>query len=163
MAWVDLAIVGIIALSALVGFTRGLLREVLSFAVWLGAVFIAWTFHKTLAVELTPWISSPAVRLGAAFLILVFAMLILGAVLGHLLSLVVDKTGLTGTDRVLGVVFGTARGAILVAMLVFLAALTPLPEDDWWQGSAFIGRFQVLAELILEQVPPAAMDKLKKL
>ena len=163
MAWVDLAIIGIIALSALVGFTRGLLREVLSFVVWLGAVFIAWTYHKDLAVELTPWISNSSFRLGAAFLILVFAMLVLGAILGHLLSLVVDKTGLTGTDRVLGVVFGTARGAILVAMLVFLGALTPLPEDVWWQGSAFIGRFQVLAERILEQIPPEAMDKLKKL
>lgn len=163
MAWVDLAIIGIIALSALVGFTRGLLREVLSFVVWLGAVFVAWTFHKEVAVELTGWISNPSVRLGAAFLILVFAMLVLGAILGHLLSLVVDKTGLTGTDRVLGVVFGTARGAILVAMLVFLGALTPFPEDDWWQGSAFIGRFQVLAERILEQFPPEAMDKLKKL
>lgn len=162
MAWVDLAIIGIIALSALVGFTRGLLREVLSFVVWLGAVFISWTYFKDLAVELTPWISSPSVRLGAAFLILVFAMLVLGAILGHLLSLVVDKTGLTGTDRVLGVVFGTARGAILVAMLVFLGALTPLPEDDWWQESAFIGRFQVLAERILEQLPPEAMDKLKE-
>lgn len=163
MAWVDLAILGIIALSALVGFTRGLLREVLSFVVWLGAAFFAWTFFRELAVELTPWISAPSVRLGAAFLILVFAMLILGAILGHFLSLLVDKTGLTGTDRVLGVVFGTARGAILVAMLVFLGALTPLPEDDWWQGSAFIGRFQVLAERILEQFPPEVMDKLKKL
>lgn len=163
MAWVDLAIVGIIALSALVGFTRGLLREVLSFVVWLGAVFVAWTFHKELALELTRWISSPSIRLGAAFLILVFAVLVLGAILGHLLSLVVDKTGLTGTDRVLGVVFGAARGAVLVAMLVFLGALTPLPEDDWWQGSAFIGRFQVLAERILDQIPPEAMDKLKNL
>jgi membrane protein required for colicin V production len=163
MIWVDLAIVGIIALSALVGFTRGLMREVLSFVVWLGAVLIAWTYHKELAAELTRWIESPSVRLGAAFLILVFAVLILGAILGHLLSLLVDKTGLTGTDRVLGVVFGAARGAVLVAMLAFLGALTPLQEDDWWQGSFLIGRFQALAERILEQIPSEAMDKLKTL
>lgn len=163
MLWVDLAIIGIIALSALVGFTRGLLREVLSFVIWLGAVFVAWMFHKELAAELARWIESPTVRLGAAFLILVFGILILGAVFGHLLSLLVDKTGLTGTDRVLGVVFGAARGAVLVAMLVFLGALTPLPEDDWWQDSFFIGRFQALADVILDQVPPEAMEKLKRL
>jgi membrane protein required for colicin V production len=163
MAWVDFAIIGIVALSALVGFTRGLVREVLSFVIWLGAVLIAWMFHKELAAELTSWIESPSVRLGAAFLILVFVVLFLGAIFGHFLSILVEKTGLTATDRVLGVVFGGARGAVLVAMLVFLGALTPLPEDDWWQGSVLIGRFQVLAELILEEIPPAAMDKLKNL
>lgn len=163
MVWVDYIIIGIIALSALVGFTRGLLREVLSFVIWLGALFIAWTFHRELAAELTRWFASPTVRLGAAFLVLVFGVLILGGVFGHLLSLLVNKTGLTGTDRVLGVVFGVARGTILVAMLVFLGALTPLPEDDWWQKSSLVGRFQVVAERILEQIPPAAMDRLKSL
>jgi membrane protein required for colicin V production len=163
MVWVDLAIVGIILLSALVGLARGLLREVLSFAIWLGALFLAWTVHKELAAELARWIENPTARLGAAFLILVFAVLVLGAIFGHLLSALVDKTGLTGTDRVLGVVFGAARGGVLVAMLVFLAALTPLPEDDWWQDSALIGRFQSLAELILEQIPPEATDRLKAL
>lgn len=163
MVWVDLAIVGIILLSALVGLARGLLREVLSFAIWLGAIFLAWTFHKELAAELARWIENPTARLGAAFLILVVAVLVLGAIFGHLLSALVDKTGLTGTDRVLGVVFGAARGGVLVSMLVFLAALTPLPEDGWWQDSALIGRFQSLAELILEQIPPEATDRLKAL
>jgi len=163
MAWIDLAIVGIITLSGLVGFARGLLREVLSFVIWLGAVFLAWTFHEELAAGLARWIESHTVRIGVAFVVLVVAVLILGAVFGHLLSVLVDKTGLTGTDRVLGTVFGVARGGVLVAMLVFLAALTPLPEDDWWQSSSLIGRFQSLAELILEQIPPEAMDKLKSL
>lgn len=163
MVWVDYAIIGIIALSAIVGLVRGLLREVLSFVIWLGALFIAWTFYKELAAELARWIASPEARAGAAFLILVFAVLILGAIFGYLLSVLVDKTGLTGTDRVLGSAFGAARGAILVAMLVFLAALTPLPDDDWWQGSFLVGRFQVLAERILDRIPPVAVDKLKEL
>lgn len=162
MIWVDYVIIGLIALSALIGFSRGLVREVLSLVMWLGAGFIAWTFHKALAVELTPWISTPSVRLGAAFLMLVFAVLILGAILGHLLGVLVEKTGLTGTDRMLGVVFGTARGALLVAMVVFLAAFTPLPEDPWWQESRLIGRFQVLAEQILEQVPADLIERLKE-
>jgi membrane protein required for colicin V production len=163
MVWVDFVIVGIIALSALIGFTRGLVREVLSFAIWLGAVFVAWIFYEELSAYLTDWIANPSIRLGAAFLILVFVVLILGAIFGHLLSILVEKTGLTGTDRLLGVVFGGARGAILVAMLVFLGALTPLPEDDWWKNSILIGRFQVLAERILEEIPPEAMDRLKNL
>jgi membrane protein required for colicin V production len=163
MTWVDYAIIGIIALSALVGLARGLMREVLAFVIWLGALLIAWTFHKEFATELASWVTSPMIRLGVAFLILVVLVLILGAIFGHLLSILVRKTGLTGTDRVLGVVFGTARGAIMVAMLVFLGALTPVAEDGWWQQSSLTGRFEVLAQRILDQVPQVAADKLKSL
>jgi len=146
-----------------VGLARGLLREVLSFVIWLGALLIAWAFHKELAAELARWLENPPIRLGTAFLILTFLVLTLGSIFGYLLSLLVHRTGLTGTDRVLGMVFGAARGAILVAMVVFLGALSPLPDDDWWQRSSFIGRFQVLAERILEWIPPSAMDRLKSL
>jgi membrane protein required for colicin V production len=163
MDWVDYAIIGTVGLSVLIGLTRGFLREMLSFVVWLGALFIAWTFHKELAAELARWLTSPVMRLAAAFLILVSSVLILGAIFGYPLSILVQKMGLTGTDRVLGMVFGAARGAILVAMAVFLAALTPLEEDAWWQESALIGRFQVLAQRVLEQVPTSAVDKLKSL
>jgi membrane protein required for colicin V production len=163
MVWVDSAILGLIALSALVGLARGLLREVLSFVIWLGALLIAWAFHKELAAELTRWLLNPKIRLGVAFASLVALMLILGAIFGHFLYRLVRKTGLTGTDRTLGLVFGVARGAIMVAMLVFLGALTPLQEDPWWQESSLIGRFQVLAQRVLDQVPPAAVDKLKTL
>lgn len=163
MIWVDYVILGIIGLSALIGFARGLVREVVSLAIWIGAVLVAWVFYQPLAERLTPWISTPSVRLGAAFLILVFVVLILGAILGHLLSMLVDKTGLSGTDRLLGVVFGGVRGAVLVAMLVFLAGLTPLPDDAWWKESALVGRFQVLAEQILGELPPEVTERLQKL
>jgi len=163
MMWLDYLILGIIALSALIGLVRGLVREVLSLAIWIGAILVAWVLYEPLAERLTPWISTPSVRLGAAFLILVFGVLILGAIVGHLITLLVEKTGLTGTDRLLGVVFGAARGAVLVAMLVFLAGLTPLPDDPWWKESALVGRFQVLAERVLGELPPEVTERLKAL
>lgn len=163
MIWVDYVIISIVGLSALIGFARGLIREVLSLGIWIGAALVAWTYYKPLSVILEPWISISSVRFGAAFLVLVFIVLILGAIFGHLLTVLVEKTGLTGTDRLMGVVFGGARGALLVAMLVFLGALTPLPDDPWWQESALIGRFQVLAERVLGELPPRVADKLKSL
>jgi membrane protein required for colicin V production len=163
MVWVDQAIIGIIALSAFVGLMRGLMREVLSFLIWLGALLIAWTFHKELAPTLLRWLPDPTMRLGVAFAILVSSVLVLGAIFGYLLSILVRKSGLAGTDRVLGMIFGAARGAILIAMLVFLAALMPLTEEDWWRSSSLIGRFQVLAQRVLDHVPPMAVDRLKRL
>jgi membrane protein required for colicin V production len=163
MIWIDLIIIAVIGLSALIGFARGLIREVLSLAIWIGAILVAWIYHRELATHLIAWISTPSVRLGAAFLILVFAVLIAGSIVGHLLTTLVEKTGLTGTDRLFGVVFGGVRGALLVAMLVFLGALTPLPDDPWWGQSVLIGRFQALAERILDEVPQDVVDRVKSL
>ncbi|MGA7981993.1 MAG: CvpA family protein [Chromatiaceae bacterium] len=163
MTWVDYVIIGIIALSALIGLARGLIREVVSLVVWVAAIYIAWTHYRSVADQLAQWISTPAVRMAAGFLILAFTVLIAGALLGYLLSTLVEKTGLTGTDRLLGAVFGAGRGVVLVAMLVFLGALTPLQQDSWWKQSALVGRFQVLAERILGRIPADTVDKLKNL
>lgn len=163
MIWVDFAIIGIIALSAIIGLARGFIREVLSLAIWVVAVFAAWTFHRPLAEQLTPWLSTPSVRIGVAFIILVLVVLILGAILGQILTTLIEKTGLTGTDRLLGVVFGAARGALLVAVLVYLAALTPMPDDTWWKESQLIGHFQTLADRMLALIPPEVEAKLKSL
>jgi len=161
MIWVDYLILGIIGLSAVIGFARGLIREVLSLAVWIAAMLIAWLFFRDLAELLVPWISTPSVRWAAAFLILVFGVLLVGAILGYVLTTLVKKTGLTGLDRLLGALFGAARGAVLVALLVFAAALTPLPEDPWWQQAQLIAPFHQLAERLLDLVPPDLAQRLQ--
>lgn len=163
MIWVDYLILGLVGLSALIGFARGLIREVLALGVWIAALVFAWLFFRDLADQLTPWISTPSVRLAAAFLLIVFAILLAGALVGYLLTTLVEKTGLSGFDRLLGVVFGLARGAVLVALIVFVAALTPLPEDPWWQESRLIGPFQRLAERLLELVPPEIEEQVKEI
>ncbi len=163
MIWVDYVIIGIIALSALIGLARGLVREVISLVVWIAALAAAWLFYEPLAVELTPWISTPSIRIGVAVLMLVFGVLIAGAILGYLLTTLVDKTGLSGTDRLLGVVFGAARGAVLVALVVFLASLTPITQDPWWDQSQLLDQFKILADWMLEQVPPDVTERIKAL
>jgi membrane protein required for colicin V production len=163
MIWVDYIIIAIIGLSALIGLARGLIREVISLLVWIAALAAAWFFYEPVAEQLTPWISTPSVRIGVAVLILVFAALIVGAILGYLLATLVDRTGLTGTDRLLGVVFGAARGVVLVALVVFLAALTPITEDPWWDQSQLLDQFKILADWMLEQVPPDVTERIKAL
>jgi membrane protein required for colicin V production len=93
----------------------------------------------------------------------VLGVLILGAFIGWILSVLVDKTGLTGTDRLLGMVFGTARGAVVVALLVFLASLTPVVQDPWWAQSELLPKFQLLADAMLDLVPPDLTEKIKSI
>ena len=163
MIWVDYLILAIIAVSALIGLARGLIREVLSLGVWVVALVVAWLFFRDLAEQLTPWISTPSVRLVVGFLLLVFGVLLIGALVSFLLTTLVEKTGLGGYDRLLGVVFGAARGSVLVALLVFVATMTPLPEDPWWQESQLIPPFHRLAERLLELVPADVGTRLKEI
>ena len=71
--------------------------------------------------------------------------LITSALVNNLIASIVEKTGLSGTDRMLGVIFGLLRGAAIVTLLVLLAAATPMPNDTWWQDSVLIEHFEKLA------------------
>jgi membrane protein required for colicin V production len=163
MIWVDFVIIGIIALSAIIGLARGLIREVLALGVWIAALLAAWFFYRPVAVQLEPWLDTPSLQMGAAVVIIVLAVLIAGAILGWILSTLVEKTGLTGTDRLLGLVFGAGRGAVVVALLVFLASLTPIIEDPWWSQSELLPKFQLLADLMLDLVPPEVTQQIKSI
>lgn len=145
MNWVDFVLIGIISVSLLISLVRGFVREALSLAAWVLAFWVSWTFFRELAVHLEPWVSVPSLRLGLAFAVLLLVTLILGAMVNFLISQLVERTGLTGTDRLLGMFFGVARGVVLVAILVLLAGLTPIPNDPWWQESRLIPYFQELA------------------
>jgi membrane protein required for colicin V production len=163
MNWVDYAILGVILLSALVGIGRGLIREVVSLGVWVAAILIAWLFHREVAELLVPYLSQPSVRLAAAFVGLILGTLMLGAVLGAVLSALIETTGLGAVDRVLGLFFGAARGVVIVAMAVFLASFTPMPEDSWWQESRLVGQFQSVAGWLIGLVPEEVQARVKSL
>jgi len=158
MIWVDYVIIGIIGLSAVISLVRGFMREALSLAAWVLAFWVSWNFFRELALRLE-WFSVPSVRLGIAFSILFVTTLIIGGLVNFLVGQLVDKTGLTGTDRMIGMLFGAARGILLVAVLVLLAGLTPLPDDPWWQQSQLIGYFQELATWLKTLLPADIGEK----
>jgi len=153
--WVDYAIAGIILLSAVISLFRGFIREALSLVTWVVAFFAAWAFFRPIATHLE-WIELPSARLGVAFFALFVAVLVVGALLGFVVGQVLTRTGISGTDRLLGVIFGATRGALLVAVLVWLGGLTPLPNDPWWQASPMIGYFNELAQWLRGLLPPDA-------
>ena len=158
MAWLDIVILGIILLSALISLVRGFVREAFSLAVWVLAFWVSWSFFRDLEVPLQAWIESPTVRLGVAFAVLMIATLVVGGLVNFLIIQLVQRTGMSGTDRLIGMVFGAARGVLLVAVLVLLAGLTPMPEEDWWLESSLIGYFQELSYWLRDLLPPEFAD-----
>ncbi len=143
MNWADWGIVGVVVLSSLISLKRGFVKEALSLLIWVAAFVVATWFSPAFMPYLEPYISVPSLRQMAAFAILFICALILGGAVNYLLSSLVKATGLSGTDRMLGVLFGFARGFLIVLVLVlYLPKIVPLVnQDGWWQQSALIPHF----------------------
>ena len=105
-------------------------------------------------------VSDVTLRLMVSFLTLFIMTLIVSGVANFFAVKLVHRTGLTGTDRFLGIVFGFLRGALLVIVLVLLAGLTPLPKEGWWNDSLFLFRFEAIAVWLSDFLPSSIAGKL---
>ncbi|MNM82628.1 Colicin V production protein [compost metagenome] len=138
--------IGIIVVSSLISLSRGFVKEALSLLTWIVAGAIAWMFGGALSQHLAPYIQLPSARVIAACAILFVATLLVGALVNFLIGELVRVTGMSGTDRVLGMVFGGARGVLLVVLLVGLLSLAPVQQDPWWQQSTLLPHFLMVAD-----------------
>ncbi len=159
--WVDYCIIGLIALSALIGLSRGLIREVFSLVIWGTALWLGLHYNHVFSVYLEHAIPAESVRLAVSFLVIFIGILLLGGMLVFLVGKLVDITGLGGTDRLAGLLFGIARGVLIVAVLVLLAGVTSLPADPWWKQSKLIPPFQSLALWLRTQIPSGLLAQVK--
>lgn len=153
MIWIDYAIIALIAISSIIGLFRGFVKEAFSLLLWVLAIWVGLNFSREFSIFLESMISYPSARMAAAFALLFFITLIIGSLISYLLGELIEKTGLTGSDRFAGMIFGIARGMVVVSLIIMLAGLTPLPEDPWWKESALIPPFQSLAVWLREQIP----------
>ena len=140
--WADWLIVAILVISSLISLKRGFVKEALSLAIWVFAFIVASGFSPMLAPLLAPYLEVPSLRQMAAFALLFVSTLIVGGGVNYLLSTLIQATGLSGTDRVLGVVFGLVRGAmIIMVVVIYLPKLVVVDQDLWWQQSTLIPHF----------------------
>jgi membrane protein required for colicin V production len=161
MTWFDYSIIAVIVVSALISLARGFVKEAMSLGVWVLAFWVSWTFFRDLAPRLSGWIETPSVQLGLAFAILMIVILMVGGLVTFLMGKLVEHTGLSGSDRLIGMVFGAARGVLLVTVLVLLAGLTPFPDDPWWQESVLPPYFEELALWLRDLLPQDIAERFR--
>ena len=145
----DIVILALVMLSAVIGLFRGLVKELVSLVVWACAILGAVVFAAPLGEHLTVIDAGRPIRVAVAFGVAFFGVLIAGGLLQWSLARLIQTTGLGGTDRFLGFIFGALRGGLVVvgALIVMRPFVS---TSGWWEESVLRPELLVFADDILE-------------
>jgi len=146
MVTVDYLLAAVFLLSALMGLFRGLVKEALSLVGWVVAVWCSWHFGEAVAARIPSVADDSFIETWVARLIVLIVVLILSGLLSRLIAHLVHQSGLSGTDRLIGMIFGMARGVVLIGLVVLLLDATGFDANPWWQDSKLIPYAAPLAE-----------------
>lgn len=162
---IDGVVAAVIVLSALLAYSRGLVREALAIAGWIGATILAFIFADQVQplVRQIPVLGefigdSCELSIIAAFAAVFAVTLVVFSVFTPLFSSIVQRSALGGVDQGLGFLFGVLRGILLVAVAFFVydtvltAQSVQMVEDS--RSAAVFSRFTGQLE---EQNPEAAL------
>lgn len=158
MQWVDLAIVGVVLLSTVFSIIRGFVREAISLTGWVMAIWLAITFEPDVQLHLDSFIEQEYIRRMMAFFALFLGTLLVFGLLGYLVGKFLMKAGLSGTDRMLGMIFGFARGLLIVLIPVIVAMRFGLADDPGWRDSMILPHMEALAIWLSEVLPPGMAE-----
>ena len=132
----DYLIIGVLAFSMLLGLFRGFVREAIGVIAWLGGLWLAWRYAPLVEPLLGGTIDSPPASTWAARAIIVVAILILGWIVAGVLSYLLQHSALSVmVDRLLGLLFGLVRGAVVIAAIVMLVQFLRVDEVEWYKKS----------------------------
>ena len=135
----DLFAVAVVLLSTLLALFRGMSREALTLGAWLGAAAAAYLGWPQVAPLLEPYVADGTLRTIAAIGIAFVVPLIVLLVIATMLASAIENSFLAPVDRALGIVFGFARGAVLVVVTyVVLLFLFPADGRPSWITEAMV-------------------------
>lgn len=160
MTGLDLLVVGVMAISAIAGLMRGLVREVFSLGAWV----LAFLFAKSLApfvAPMVPGVESEALRHFAAIALVFVIILVVTSLSGAVLAGMVKWVGLGFYDKFMGLVFGALRGGVILLLLTVLAGLTALPQTRFWQDALIREPLESGARLAMPWLPSSLVEHIR--
>ena len=142
--WIDYAIITVVGLSMLTGLFRGFLKELIALCVWILAIWLAYHYTSALDPWLQHYIQDKTARMVVGFIAILLMTIIAGGIFNALLSFILRRTGLSGTDRLLGMLFGFVRGVFIVALVLAGVKITSATGRDYTNNSVLYPKFDPL-------------------
>ena len=151
----DIVILTVLLVSVLIGLVRGLVGEVLSLARWVAAFWVASVFGAQVGEIYGQWLHEPAARIVAGSITCFVGVLVVGGLIAWAVRRMITWSGLRGGDSFLGMVFGLARGLLLVTFVVLMLSFTSVPrEAAWYPRSTLLPAFRDGATWLAGALPP---------
>jgi len=157
--WLDAAIAIVVSLSVLTGMFRGFVKELISLTVWIIAFWIAMTYSQTVGGWLHAYVTDKTMATAFGFIIALVATLLVGGLINGLICRILHGSGLSGIDRLLGMIFGFVRGIFIVALLMLVVKMTSVPVQEYRNKSIFYNQFDPLVSWLYFNTP----DVIKKM
>lgn len=151
--WIDVAILAIIGLSMLTGLVRGFVKELIALGIWVVAFWLAYHYTASAEILLQTYIKDPSVRKITGFVIILVTTLIAGGIVNATLSFILKRSGLSGTDRLLGMGFGFVRGIFVVSLILVVLNMTSIPHENYFRNSTLYSRFDPLTKWLNARLP----------
>lgn len=161
MTLFDYFVLAVMAVSLLVGVTRGVVSEILALVAWVAAFIAARLWAVPAGNLLLADLPDPMWRQLAGFVGVFVAVLMGFALLRWLTTLLLKAAGLRPLDRMLGALFGVARGVLVMLALVMLAGLTPLPQQQWWRQAMFAPPLETGVLAVKPWLPPELAKRIQ--
>ena len=153
MPILDIIIVVAVSISVIIGIYRGFVKEAISLAALLVAIWAALYFGPGVGEISDSWIASQDLRMWFGRVLVFVVILAIGGLIGWGVTKLVRLSVLSGMDRLAGAVFGLGRGVLLVAVFIIGGEFAGMDAEEWWQRSTFIPHLEVVAEWIKVMAP----------
>ncbi|MEM6761292.1 MAG: CvpA family protein [Pseudomonadota bacterium] len=155
IAILDGVVIAVVVISAILAMFRGFVREVLSIAAWVAAAILAYLFYEQLTPYVSEYVDNPTIAmiLSAAAIFLV-SLIVVSLITMKISDFVMDSP-VGALDRLLGFVFGAARGVLLVvvAVIFFNWLVGEQDRPAWVTTAVTYPELSRLGEQLLSAIP----------
>lgn len=155
MSWhiIDFVIIAVVGLSVITGLLRGFVKELIALCVWILAIWLAFKYSTEVNTWLKPYIQDMTARSVVAFVGILLATIVVGGLFNAVLSFILRRSGLSGTDRLLGMGFGFVRGVFIVALLMLVVQMASIPYQSYAEQSRLYNKFDPLVNWLSGFMP----------
>ena len=161
MTTFDYVVIGIVTVSLLLGLWRGVVGELVALAAWGIGIFAAIEYGAVAGNQLYTGVADPTMRMLAGCATIFIGVLLAMSIIGWAVRNMVKALGMSLSDRLLGAVFGLARGLLMILVLVALGGMTNAPKQEWWKSATFAAPLETAVMVTKQWLPEDVAKRIR--